>query len=475
MNGAHLTIKLLRPYILALLFTSVATGLRIWPLDVLGDRFIWSSFYSAVVLSAIYGGLYPGLLSTLLSCLVCYVGWQFFSGHSFKQDNAGWVGMMVFVFNGILISVVAEVLRRSRERNAKASKALEEKIAQLNALSNNLPDSFIYQAMTNGAGIPEMIYVSDGIKKFADLDGQYGIRDPLLLYQLIPEEERQLFLDERNRAAREVRQFRTDIRYRKKDGTTGWASVHSKPRKNDDGINVWDGLFTDITTRVLLEKELNRQQLRSQQLLTELAIQEHENEKNQVSYELHEQVNQLLAAAKMHLELSESKNHADDAVATSIACISQAMQKINVLFESVDFPAFNLCELPERIELLASDLLEENDHPVQVNLDKEAVKGLPEKMKLLLYRIIKNRFIYIRDHTDPCEVNITVEAGSDVLRLDISYTVGDCDPNRDKWSIDLRTIYSRVEFYGGATTISRGKENSCVLQISLPLSIVEME
>ena len=355
MKDLRATIKPFEPFILAFLLTSIAMALRIWPLDLFGDRFIWSSFYPAVVLSAIYGGLYPGLFSTLLSCLVCYNGWHSFSGHSFKEDNAGWVGMMVFVLNGILISIVAEALKKSREKNARVNKALEEKIAQLNALSNNLPDSFIYQVATNAAGIQEVIYVSNGVTKFIEGDEEQIVGNPRLLYELIWEEDRKLFVNERNKAAGEVRTLQLDVRFHKRDGTCGWAGIHAKPRKNDDGNLVWDGLFTDITRRVLLEKELNRQQLRSQQLLTEMAIQEHEEEKNQVSYELHEEINQLLAASKMHLERSKSKmNMADNIVATSVACMSEAIEKVNVLFESIDAPVFGLFGLADRIESLAT-------------------------------------------------------------------------------------------------------------------------
>lgn len=474
MKDLRSTIKPFEPFILAFLLTSVATALRLWPLEVLGDRFIWSSFYPAVVLSAIYGGLYSGLFSTLLSCLVCYSGWHSFSGHSFKQDNAGLVGMMVFILNGILISIVAEALKKSREKNARINNALEDKIAQLNALSNNLPDSFIYQVATNAAGIQEIIYVSNGVTKFIEADEKQIVRNPGLLYQLIWEEDRKLFLNERNKAAGEVRALQVDTRFYKRDGTCGWASIHAKPRKTEEGELVWDGLFTDITPRVLLENELNRQQLRSQRLLTEMAIQEHEDEKNQVSYELHEEINQLLAAAKMHLELGKSiMNVADDTVATSLACLNQAIEKTNILFESIDAPTFGLFGLADRIELLARELLQKNNHLVYLNFHADAVNSLPDKIKLLLYRIIKNRLLYIRDNADAGDVDITVETGSDLLRLLISYGGDAYNADPDHWSTDLRKIQSRVEFYGGSINVSQNENNWCTLQISLP-TVAEM-
>ncbi len=476
MKEFSLNIKILQPFVLALVFTISATVLRIWPLDVLGDRFIWSSFYPAVVLSAIYGGLFPGLFATLLSCIIASKGWHFFSGHSFTQDNAGWLGMLVFVINGILISVVAEALKRSREKNVRANKILEEKIAQLNALSDNLPDSFVYQSTIGKNLMPEIIYVSNSVQKFVETTGGEVVRNPELLYKLIWKEDRDIFMSEQNKAARSISELKIDVRFNRQDATYGYATIHSRPRKREEnGTYVWDGLFTDITERVLLEKELNRQQLRSQQLFTEMAIQEHEDEKNQVSYELHEQINQLLAAAKINMELMKSKRDPNEGMLKgSITNLKQAIEKINLLFESIDAPSFELLGLAGRIESLAKGLRQNHYPPVLLDFSHSALDELPEKIKLLLYRITKNRVHYIRDNIEPCEVMIRAKINNELLQFCISYSDDMFDADPDKWSIDLRKIKNRVEFYGGSIDVTCDKKSECKVDISLPLHVAEI-
>jgi signal transduction histidine kinase len=474
-TAGNRSIDLLRSLGVSLLLIAAATALRVWPLDMLGDRFIWSSFYPAVVLAALFGGIVSGTFAMLLSCIIVFYGWHYFSGRNFSDDNAGWVGMLVFILNGILISVVAEILRRTKNKILRAKKELEERNAQINAISDNLPDSFIYQATTGKDKTPKIIYVSNGVEKFIEKKAEEIVQNPDLLYQFIWEEDREMFIKARNKAAQKFFTLNIDVRFYKPDGECGWANIHSKPRLKEDGIYIWDGLFTDITYRVLLEKELNRQQLRSQQLLMEMSIQEHEHEKNVVAYELHEQINQLLIAAKIQLDLVKSKKElAENTIPDSIDCIRSAIEKINLLFESIDAPSFGDLDLSDRIEALATEMMIKKNHLVILDFDHAVLNDCPDKLKLLLYRIIKNRLNYIRDNPEPCKTLISISTSNNFLHLSVFYPDHYYPADPDSWSIDLRRIQNRVEFYGGSTTIALSDQGICEMKVTLPMTITEV-
>jgi signal transduction histidine kinase/ActR/RegA family two-component response regulator len=102
---------------------AVAAGLRFWPLQALGSTLVWLTFYPAVMVVAIYGGLAAGLLATGLACLVALFGGPVLVARPFIQNGADWLGMAVFVLTGTMISLVAEAMRRA---NARARKAQEE-------------------------------------------------------------------------------------------------------------------------------------------------------------------------------------------------------------------------------------------------------------------------------------------------------------------------------------------------------------
>jgi len=142
----------------------LAASLRLWPLQALGLRLAYLTFYPAVMIAALYGGIFTGLLATVLSVLVVYF-WQPM-GQSFIQDSADWLGMAVFVINGIMVSLVCEAMRRARIRMADA-------LAQANRFSDALNQ------------MPTYIYMKDSQHRYV-----YANRPTLELFKCSAEELR---------------------------------------------------------------------------------------------------------------------------------------------------------------------------------------------------------------------------------------------------------------------------------------------
>jgi PAS domain S-box-containing protein len=87
-----------------------------------------------VVISALLGGLGPGLLTTIL----CTLEIAYFSVEpvgSFALNDASWQGIGAFVFRGVVMSVLAEWLKRDRLR-------LSESQRKTNALLESISDGF---------------------------------------------------------------------------------------------------------------------------------------------------------------------------------------------------------------------------------------------------------------------------------------------------------------------------------------------
>jgi signal transduction histidine kinase/CheY-like chemotaxis protein len=108
--------------ILAMLFAALA---RKFLLGALGTRITWVTFYPAVMLAAFFGGWFTGLLSTAASCLIARFAWPLFATQPFIKDYGDRLGMLAFVLNCAMISVVAEVARRARTRAIHAKEQAE--------------------------------------------------------------------------------------------------------------------------------------------------------------------------------------------------------------------------------------------------------------------------------------------------------------------------------------------------------------
>ena len=106
--------------VFAFLLIVIAAALRVWPLEVLETRLTWLTFYPAVMLAAIYGGVAVGMIATSLSCIIIIFLWSQLTTQPFIKEFADWLGMGVFFLTCMMISFVAEAMRQANLR-AKAA------------------------------------------------------------------------------------------------------------------------------------------------------------------------------------------------------------------------------------------------------------------------------------------------------------------------------------------------------------------
>ncbi|MEN6585496.1 MAG: ATP-binding protein, partial [Sulfuricella sp.] len=110
-------------YVVAIVLVMTSAGLRLWPLQDLGLRIPYVTFYPAVIVAALYGGLPVGLLTTALSALTILF-WSP-TGQPFIKDSGDWLGMDVFLVNCTMISFLAEAMLRAQARAKKAQAQAE--------------------------------------------------------------------------------------------------------------------------------------------------------------------------------------------------------------------------------------------------------------------------------------------------------------------------------------------------------------
>lgn len=142
--------KILLPYLFALGSVSLTGLVRGSMLSALmGDRSPFGLFLLAILFSAWLGGLGPGLFATALSV----AGGIIFFITPLAMTTQHTVLMVIFSLNGILISVVCESLRRSRQRAEEARDKLERSQHDLRESESR------FRQLADSA--PVMIWMSD--------------------------------------------------------------------------------------------------------------------------------------------------------------------------------------------------------------------------------------------------------------------------------------------------------------------------
>ena len=112
----------------------MCAAIRLWPLDALGERLTYVTYYPAVMGAALYGGAFGGAVATLLIALVISF-WQP-AGHDLMRDHVDVLGLGVFILNGAMICAVGEIMSRTRQHMVEAqerSQRFESALDQLPA------------------------------------------------------------------------------------------------------------------------------------------------------------------------------------------------------------------------------------------------------------------------------------------------------------------------------------------------------
>ncbi|MGA7750510.1 MAG: EAL domain-containing protein [Gallionella sp.] len=174
MNPQQICRRAWTRYVVAIALVALAAALRIWPLQAIESRLAWLTFYPTVVVVAIYGGFPAGLLATVLACLTVTFLWPILVAHPFINNPADWLGMTVFVLTSVMISGVAEAMRRAQSRAIKALEKAE-------AAEESIKNLAFYDPLT---GLPNRRLLMDRLQHTLASSARSGRKGALLFIDL---------------------------------------------------------------------------------------------------------------------------------------------------------------------------------------------------------------------------------------------------------------------------------------------------
>jgi PAS domain S-box-containing protein len=139
----------------------------------------------------------------------------------------------------------------------RVEEALRESEERLRLLSDNLPDSAVYQYVLEPDGSTRFQYFSAGIERLTGLNVQDVLRDPNTLYRHVPQTYIKQLIEAEALSARELSDFDMELPAKLPSGQVRWMRLHSRPRRLPDGRTIWDGVLIDITELKQAEKVLH--------------------------------------------------------------------------------------------------------------------------------------------------------------------------------------------------------------------------
>jgi two-component system, NarL family, sensor histidine kinase UhpB len=241
--------------------------------------------------------------------------------------------------------------------------------------------------------------------------------------------------------------------------------------KNADGTPVSIvGTHTDITTeKEMHEKYLVHEQQKKKEIL-QAVLDAQEREREEIAYELNENVNQVLAMSKMMLDLALHTNrNVASVLETVIENLNELIEEVKTIGHSLSSSTIKLIGLPQAIETLFIKI--NLSGKISFKLDYSSYKPVskPEpKITLTIFRIAQEQIINIIKHSGATHANITLGNSEKEITIEISDDGHGFDTLKIKKGLGLVNMFNRVESYNGMIELKSEPGRGCVLKVSIP-------
>jgi len=263
-----------------------------------------------------------------------------------------------------------------------------------------------------------------------------------------------------------------EYRYKRADGSFATVKDRGIVLRDENGKAYrMVGCMQDITKMKELEREISEQKLNHQKQNTEIAIQAQEEERKHIGKELHDNINQLMAFAKMMLDTARNSPDIRE------MCMDKSYEGINMAIEEVRKLSHSL--VPPALAGGNSFINAVNDIVASIQLsDKlEITVNIPtngelilsgEKIELTFYRIIQQQMSNILKYAKATKVSITMQIVNNTYQLVITDNGVGFDTSKKSNGIGLRNIKSRTELHSGTMEVISDPGNGCTLKIEIP-------
>lgn len=265
-----------------------------------------------------------------------------------------------------------------------------------------------------------------------------------------------------------------EYRYQKNDGAFANVIDRGVVIRDENGHAIrMVGAMNDITEKKQLEIQLERERLAKQHEITDAVITAEENERQEIGRELHDNIQQILATARLFLSMikKEDISEADDVNRQQTdQLILSAIEEIRNLSHSMITPFMEKTTLKEAIDNLLFNTTTTSGIKLNFEADGLDEEKLPEKLRLTVYRIIQEQFTNILKYAKASFVSLKIMQDKKKLLLTIQDNGIGFDMSKKTTGIGLMNIKTRASLFNGEVTIRSSPGQGFELYVMLKLS-----
>jgi PAS domain S-box-containing protein len=282
-----------------------------------------------------------------------------------------------------------------------------------------------------------------------------------------------------------------DFKFRRKDGSVFWALISTNPIFDDSGAYLGAlGMISDITDRkqaedtllrlneILDQKVAERTTLANKRarLLQSLAIElieTEEKERERISQLLHEDLQQLLASAKMHLQVAQETLRPNNLLSYIESLLEESISKSRNLAQELSPPILNHSTLVASLNWLSRRMHEQFGLHAELCADRiNDFENSP--LKIFIFRSVQELLYNVVKHSGENNAKVDLSIAESDLMVRVSDKGKGFDPNIlngvKSSGLGLVSLRERVHYMGGTFSVEGATGQGCCITLILPIN-----
>jgi len=244
---------------------------------------------------------------------------------------------------------------------------------------------------------------------------------------------------------------------------------------------LWQTVLLGLSVAVIVVFRLRVLERRSEEAeqqmraLSQQLVSTQEEERKDLSRELHDHVAQVLTGLRMELGRIERMSTAvGPAVAECKKLVDDMFRTVRNLALGLRPSMLDDFGLEAALEWHGRDFMARYAIDVDLKMDGR-FDALPDKHRTCVYRVVQEAMTNCARHANANNIQIRVTADGDQLRLSVTDDGVGLDPMHRRRGLGLRGIDERVKELQGTMSISRESRQGTTLTVRLPLPAAAVE
>lgn len=353
----------------------------------------------------------------------------------------------------------------------------EQYIAQTMVIENEAKYRNLFSNMNLGImevdNDERILYVNPSFERISGYsqDELLGNRaDTIFLTEL---SEKEIYLQER-RNRQHGKEGLYEIKIKKKHGELATWIISGAPTFDLKGkVRGSIGIHWDVTEIRDLETKILFESVQKEKELMEARLQAEEEQRDVIGRDLHDGVGQMLAYISVYFNiLKEKETITTDDIDKAQTTIKKTIEEVRRLSRNLAPPAIKDLGFREAvIELIASySIIPKPSFNLKIYKGKDPEKFMHEH-KIMMFRVLQELSSNTFKYANANKVDIKIEQNKKGMQMLYQDNGIGFEMATVKKGIGLKSILSRVEFYGGDVKIKTKPGEGIEVFINLPFEL----